>query len=333
MSKSPSKSDTTRREQVAIKLPPTASHLSSHNAFQPHRDLVGTPQPVTPGTPTKTVIKEGIPGAPSHKDWYGIDMSVVANAKHPPGLPQTDSPAVHVSLRLEAKCGALKESDSSDRNTVGGDVVEREAGNDACAVEEVSKSGSHQPTAHDRTNPPVTYNSPSRTLLTNGLALPAINPSSDGTSLVPGGKSLKIPQTGPSLTLNNVAQNISKQIEGIPRVNSDPQFCSKAERNEEPLRKAKSCDVLEATERVDPPLNMVTACEVDGEGGEGEGERNHLLMAGTTYVLPVPQSSPGENRRQCASGNLREQSSEVRLYTCTCMYMYSTMCVAYALYM
>lgn len=301
---------------MAIKPPPIASHLFSLNVLQPYKDLVGTPQQVTPGTPTKTVIKEGIPGVPSHKDWYGIETS-----KHPPGFPQADSPAVHASLRLEAECGALKVSDSSHRNTVGGDVGKREGGNDACAVEEESKSGSQEPTTHDRTNPPLSYNSPShRTLLTNGLALPTINPSSDGTSLVPGGKSLKIPQTGPSGTLNNVAQNVSKQIEGIQRVNSDPQFCSKAEHNEEPLKKAKSCDMLqlETTERVDPPLNMVTAFEVDGEGGEGESERNHLLMAGATYVLPVPQSSPGENRRQGASGNLQEQSSEVRLYACAC---------------
>lgn len=336
MPKSLSKSDTTRREQVAIKPPPITSHLSSLNALQPHRDLVGTPQQVTPGTPTKTVVKEGIPGAPSHKDWYGIDTSVT---KHPLGLSQADSPALRASLRLEAECGALKVSDSSCGNDDGGDVVKREGGDDACAVEEKSKPGSQQSTAPDCTIPPVTYDSPPahRTLLTNGLALPTINPPSDGTSLVPGGKSLKIPQTAASVTLNNVAQNLSKHVEGIPRVNSDPQFCSKAEQNEEPLKKAKSCDMLQlnttetvdppsnmvteldTTERDDPPLNMVLACEVDGEGGEGESERKHLLMAGATYVL---QSSPGENRQQGASGNLLEQSSKVRLYTCTCTYVY-----------
>ena len=341
MPKSLSKSDTTRREQVAIKPPPITSHLSSLNALQPHRDLVGTPQQVTPGTPTKTVVKEGIPGAPSHKDWYGIDTSVT---KHPLGLSQADSPAVRASLRLEAECGALKVSDSSCGNDDGGDVVEREGGDDSSAVEEESKSGSQQPTAPDCTNPPVTYDSPPahRTLLTNGLALPTINPPSDGTSLVPGVKSLKIPQTAASVTLNNVAQNLSKQVDGIPRVNSDPQFCSKAEQNEEPLKKAKSCDMLQldttervdpplnmatqldstervdppsnmvtqldTTERDDPPLNMVIACEVDRKGGEEESERKHLLMAGATYVL---QSSPGENRQQVSSGNLLEQNSKV----------------------
>lgn len=338
--------DTTRREQISIKPPPITSHLSLLNTIQSHKDLVGTPQQITAGTPTKTAIKDGIPGAPSHQEWYGIDTPVATNPKHLLQLPRADSPAVHASLRLEAECGAVKVSDSSRGNNVSGDVVKREGGN---AVEEESKSNCQESTTADHA-PPVTHNSPPshRTLLTNGLALPPINPSNDGTSLVPGGRSLKIPQTTASVTLNNVVQN---EAEGMPRVNSDPQLCSKAEQNNEPLRKAKSCDVLQVntTEKgmtVDPPLNMVAACEVEGEG---ESERNHLLMAGSTYVLPVPQSSPEGNSRDsqeqgskvifkglymcmyivCVNCLLCAQVHLCFFSACTCIYIYMTLCLMY----
>ena len=305
MLKSPPKSDQTRDKVTTQPAPPTG--LLSVNPVRIHTYYMGgTPQQVPAGTPTKTAAKDMhvLPGAPSQRDLYGVATPTAVNTNHLLDTSRASSPVVDVPLRLEANCGAQKASESRHEIVESNDVHPTDAvkggsadsmgGNEMSVKGEAKSQSSHS----NHATPPSTLHLPpsNRAQLTNGLDLPHVKTSIDGTSMVPGVKSLKIPSAFTCITFNNVALNPVKAnivAEHSTRVNSAPQLdvtCSSMQDGAQ-LRHGTSCDMLRLKhlpptdnpdEVVTKSLNTVKDGKLrrvgkgqgDGEGvKEGDGDR------------------------------------------------------------